>query len=520
MLELAANLPSGSVVKGWIVLVACVLVLVLGLYLKGSFGEDESTSPAPNEESVEDWFEKKAGAGGTEIVELVPPVTLEAGEVSGTGRGRRATIKITNEGEKTVRLLQMEILYLRSDQTVGKSVPSTTDFGEDGLAKGASSVDSVRSTFMDDDTVAVAGLVRSLEFADGSHWPVGPEKKPEPLSGSPIGMVLMGMIGKGKQALPILGCHNYSDSEVTDLIEYLGRFGQVINTTDFIYGSSDALMKAGGSCVISGGDPPWAEATTARISILGVSFADGSEWSESTTDESAEKAVGQGESKLGELKPPATVKVSEITGAGEDRKAKITIENLNEKKIESLRVEMLFLRKGGSVGARVLKDVSGGSQSLDSSLEDGETATIKVSSFFMEENTVAVGGQITLIEYEDGSIWPSLPETAPTAVGDAPVGGVVMGLLGQGDQAQPVVAFHNHSTKEIKEVDYGVEYLRADGEVVSRTIFGYGSFEAIMKREGGCVLAGGNPPLKGAVDARVVVTKVVFMDESEWSAQK
>lgn len=257
-----------------------------------------------------------------------------------------------------------------------------------------------------------------------------------------------------------------------------------------------------------------ADGKTFRIAISRLSKADQNFLKKQAAGGEGAKGPTGG---IGELVPPATLTATKITGKGDERKAELKVKNTGAKMVEELRVEMLFLKEDGSVGKSVPHTASG--INFGKGLGKGKTTTINVTSFFMEDDTTAVDGVVTSLKYSDGSSWPEVPAKAPAAEGDAPVGAVMLGLIGKGEQGQPAVACHNHGDKEVKTVQYRIEYLDAAGKVVNKTSYGYSSDKAIMEEGKGCVITGGDPPGKGAVTAKVSVFSVLFTDESKWSAR-
>lgn len=257
-----------------------------------------------------------------------------------------------------------------------------------------------------------------------------------------------------------------------------------------------------------------ADGKTFRIPISRLSKADQAFLKKQSGGGEGGKAAGP--AGIVELTPPATLTATKISGKGDDREAELKVKNTSGKKVEELQVELLFLKEDGSVGKSVPHTASG--LSGGRGLANGKTTTINVNSFFMKDDTAAVDGVISSLKFSDGTSWPAVPEKAPAAEGNAPVGAVFLGLIGKGERGQPAVACHNHGDKEIKTVQYRIEYLDADGKVVNKTSYGYSSDRSIMDEDKGCVITGGDPPEKGAVKVKVSIFHVLFTDDTKWSA--
>lgn len=252
---------------------------------------------------------------------------------------------------------------------------------------------------------------------------------------------------------------------------------------------------------------------TLKINIARLGDAD-----KAFIKEQSAKPVGGGDAggaKLAQLTPPASVKTSPITGTAKARKSSIEFTNKGDKKVTKFVLNMLFLKADGSVGKSVPHTHGAGE------VRKGKSETVKVSSFFMEDDTTALGAQVIKITYEDDSTWPSAPATPPARNGKDPVAAIVVGVIGEGDRAKPVTALHNYDKKDIKKVYYRIEYLDDSGEVLDKTSYGYsGGDDPILPSGKSIVIPGGDGPPEGATDAKAMMTRITFADGSKWKAPK
>lgn len=66
-----------------------------------------------------------------------------------------------------------------------------------------------------------------------------------------------------------------------------------------------------------------------------------------------------------------------------------------------------------------------------------------------------------------------------------------------------------------------MEYYDEKGETLDTTSFGYsGGDDPILPSEKSIVITGGDGPPEGATDAKVSVTRLKFVDGSEWEPPK
>ncbi len=221
---------------------------------------------------------------------------------------------------------------------------------------------------------------------------------------------------------------------------------------------------------------------------------------------------------LAQLDPPITIKPGSVTGEGKARQAVLELKNTGKQAIEEIVVYVSYLKPDGSEGKSVPHTQGGFYGMSDNLLKKGKTYKHEVSSFFMEDDTASVDGTITKITFKDGSTWPSIPVERPDRPGDDPVYGVMLGVLGEGGKSRPVYACYNYGSKPVKSVSVRIEYLAEDGKKIASTAYGIGGIKAIMDSGKGAALNGGDGPPEGAVDARITITRVSFVDGTDWSA--
>jgi len=125
---------------------------------------------------------------------------------------------------------------------------------------------------------------------------------------------------------------------------------------------------------------------------------------------------------------------------------------------------------------------------------------------------------ITKITFKDGRTWPELPDKRPARSGDDPVNGIALGVIGEGERAQPAYALFNFGKQDVKNVSMAIEYLDADGKVVGSTSTGYSSNKSIIDSGKELVFSSGDGPPEGAVNARIKMTRVTFIDDTWWPA--
>lgn len=221
------------------------------------------------------------------------------------------------------------------------------------------------------------------------------------------------------------------------------------------------------------------------------------------------------------LSPPVSVKGGLITGEGKDRNAELVVKNDSDSRISVIVLEMLFLRSDGSLSKSV-PHTQGGFSGPDggNTLDRGESYPLKVAGVFIKDEMTAVDGLVTKITFDDKSTWPSLPPTPPEKVTDEPVAVKVIGVLGAGDRARPVVGCFNYGSVGVKKIRYEVEYLDEGGKVLKKTSYGLSSNTPIMEAGAGKVISGGGGPPDETASARAIITSVNFADNSEWKRGK
>ena len=227
-------------------------------------------------------------------------------------------------------------------------------------------------------------------------------------------------------------------------------------------------------------------------------------------------AAGDGKDvgPLTQLVPPAILTGSPITGEGNDRKAEVVVKSNSDRSIVGTVVQVLFLREDGSVSKWVPN-----TQTVYT-LARGESYTVKVDSFYMEDDMTAVDGLLSEITFDDESSWPPMPATPPKKNGDDPVAIMMIGYLGSGERASAVVACFNHGSKKVISVGYRIRYFDAKGKELKATLYAHSGnrMKPLLESGVGRVLTVGEGPPEGAIDARASVTSVRFIDGSQWKA--
>ena len=233
------------------------------------------------------------------------------------------------------------------------------------------------------------------------------------------------------------------------------------------------------------------------------------------------KEAGAETGPLTRLTPPVSVKAHPIKGKGEKREGGLEVTNNGSRNISTLVLNMYYLRGDGKVGESVPHTSSGTFGGPKGVLGQGKSHLIGVNSFFMEEETVSVDGEVTRVEWDDGTGWPTWTGPVPEREGDAPVVVKMIGVLGEGQMIEPVVAVFNTGSKGIKNVNYGIAYLDAEGKILSRAGYGYsrsGNWLPVGKGTAICGASSGPPG--GTVDVKVTIRQVSFDDDTLWKPKK
>ena len=226
---------------------------------------------------------------------------------------------------------------------------------------------------------------------------------------------------------------------------------------------------------------------------------------------------------LSQLTPPLSVKGGLVTGEGKERDGELVVKNDGARSISAFVIDMLLLRTNGTVGDSILHTQSGIFGHNDANtLASGERYAFKVGSIFVKNDISAVDGVVTKITFSDNATWPSMPSTPPEKKNGEPVAVKMIGVMGSGQLAVPVVALFNYGPKGVHEVHYNIEYLDSLGKVLKKT--NYGSAESVgktlMESGTGMVESGGDAPPDKTVAVRSSVTDVTFSDLSEWKQGK
>lgn len=228
------------------------------------------------------------------------------------------------------------------------------------------------------------------------------------------------------------------------------------------------------------------------------------------TDVSVEDATRQAAGPLTQLTPPVSLEAHPIEGEGKARKAELVVTNESDKEIAELVLTLFYLKQDGSVG-------KSSPYTYGISTGTGESNRIKISSFFMEDDTASVDGIVTGVEWRDGSKWPTWTGPPPKQEGDVPVVAKMIGVIGKGERARPAVALFNASSKDVSYINYSLEFLDANGKNLGWGGQVYGGPPGWLPAgKGGACVGSSKAPPEGTVDVELKVTAVVFDDETVW----
>lgn len=216
---------------------------------------------------------------------------------------------------------------------------------------------------------------------------------------------------------------------------------------------------------------------------------------------------------LTQLTPPVSLVAHPIEGEGKERKAKLVVTNESDKEISRIVLTQFYLKQDGSVG-------SSNPNNIGFSIGKGESHTIKVSSFFMKDDTASVDGVVTRVTWKDGTMWPTWTGPAPGQDGDAPVVAKMIGVIGEGDRALPVLALFNTSSKEVSFINYSLAFLDANGKKLGLGGQGYGGPPGWLPAGKGGACVGSTVTPEGTVDVELKLRAVMFDDETQWRTEK
>ena len=232
------------------------------------------------------------------------------------------------------------------------------------------------------------------------------------------------------------------------------------------------------------------------------------------TNQSVEDAARPATGHLTQLTPPVSLVAHPIEGEGKERNAELVVTNDSDKEISSIVLTQFFLSQNGSIGSSV-------PHTAGFSIGEGESHTIKVSSFFMKDDTASVDAVVTRVEWKDGTMWPTWTGPAPGQEGDAPVVAKMIGVIGEGNRAHPVVALFNKSSKEVSFINYSLAFLDANGKKLGSGGQGYGGPPGWLPAgKGGACVGSSKVPPEGTVDVELKLKAVMFDDETHWMPDK
>ena len=233
-----------------------------------------------------------------------------------------------------------------------------------------------------------------------------------------------------------------------------------------------------------------------------------------------ESGIASSTGSLTQLTPPASVKPYPIKGEGKKRQGGLEVTNNSKKNISKLVLDMYYLKEDGSVGKRVPHTKAGFFGNSKDVLGKGKSHLVEVSSFFMEDDTASLDGVVSEVVWEDGLIWPTWTGPTPQGNDNIPVAVKMLGVLGEGDVASPVVAFFNLASKGISNIFYRMTYHDADGNTLDRSNYGKQGADDWFPAGKGTAISGGKAPPKETVEIKVTVSQVIFDDKTIWKPEK
>ena len=229
-----------------------------------------------------------AGAAEKALLHNVEsPVAVTGGPISHDDDRPLAELTITNRCPRAVKHMVVQMIMLNEAGAVIRTVPYTkTGFLDkpDGvLAPEDAFNNRVSPILLDKKMTRVAGLITEVEFDDGSTWPTLPDKPKREQDTDPVMIRTVGYVVSEPYSRSFVACFNQTDKAVARIsyrIQYFDADGQGLTSVRFGWGSTPQtpLLKPGEGKVLSGGDGPPSEATTAQASIVKVTFTDQSSW--------------------------------------------------------------------------------------------------------------------------------------------------------------------------------------------------------------------------------------------------
>lgn len=220
------------------------------------------------------------------IPKLTPPVSLKAQPIEGKGDRRKAELEITNNSDKTIGEVVVDVFFLDRDREVGRSVPHTESWTlgnpKDGWDAGKRTIIEIGAFFMEDDTASVDGIVSSIVWKDGTRWPDWTGPAPEKLGDEPVVAKFLGLVGEGTLAQPAVGLYNVGFKGISSVmygINYLDAGGSVLGGETYGYSGDDDWLPAGKSAACTGSSGPPPEGTVElELTVSHVTFADEAVW--------------------------------------------------------------------------------------------------------------------------------------------------------------------------------------------------------------------------------------------------
>jgi hypothetical protein len=164
----------------------------------------------------------QSGPATPHLAQIVPPVSINSLPIVGEGKERRGDLEVTNNSDKPISRLVIQVALLAKNGSVKKTVPHTTDTsfgqGRSTLGKGQKSVIAVSSFWVKDDVAMVSGAVTGITWEDGSTWPAWSGPAPKRISDSPLSLAVLGVVNRGDGSLPVIGIYNHGTKAVQRLM--------------------------------------------------------------------------------------------------------------------------------------------------------------------------------------------------------------------------------------------------------------------------------------------------------------
>ncbi|QTN31486.1 hypothetical protein HZ994_03795 [Akkermansiaceae bacterium] len=226
-----------------------------------------------------------------------------------------------------------------------------------------------------------------------------------------------------------------------------------------------------------------------------------------------DQAPGPGDA-LASIPCPISIEPLPVTGSGEDRKAALKVTNNGDQEISKLGLTMYLYQADGSLKQTVPYTNTKQFDGVDSTLGKGENYVVELTSFWVKDDVVAVGGLVRALTLKDGTTWPVWTGPAPDPEGEAPVSLVMKGVVREGALSAPLIEAFNHSDQGVKRLEYLISYVDESGGVLLK---GRRTFvNADMAAGKGAAFFGSAAPPEGTASVVLALRSVAFDDDSKW----